>query len=293
FRSPPPDTTIDGAAAGDVVYRAASVRGLNHREQGEPRQGSYTVQLTEDQEWLVGCISDGVSAAARSHEATAVISDRISRALVEHLAASPPSDDPGRWENEIGAIPWTLVLRSVNDAVCELAWPYLSLAAQQKGTSLDPAGLVPQDEAREIMAGTALAFVVATKASPDGVHRAMLARVAGDSAVFTLRGEQWIPLARVEDDDEDEAAFWSPVEALPGAGEVETRSFSLRPGEPLIVMTNDLGDPLETVEEPVSGFLTDRWRTPPDLLEFAQHLAFYRKTFTGDRTAIAVWPSAG
>ncbi|GAA1588403.1 hypothetical protein GCM10009828_011180 [Actinoplanes couchii] len=294
FRNPPADTTIDGAEVGGLVYRAASVRGVGHQERGEPRQDAYAVRFTKDQQWLVGCISDGVSSAARSHEAAAAICDRVSRALVDHLLASPPSDDPARWADEIGGVPWDRVVRSANDVICELARPYLSRAAQRRGTRLDPADPVPHAQARAIMSGTALAFVVATTASPSGVHRAMLADIAGNSAAFTVQGEQWVPLTRNESEaaaNKARPGYSGSVRSLPGAAEVDARAFHLRAGAPLIMMTDGLADPLGATTGPVGRFLTDRWRTPPDLLAFAQHLAFYRETFTDDRTAIAVWPT--
>jgi hypothetical protein len=39
----------------------------------------------------------------------------------------------------------------------------------------------------------------------------------------------------------------------------------------------------------VGAFLAGRWQEPPDPLEFAHHVGFYRKTFVDDRTAVVVW----
>ncbi|GAA0416917.1 hypothetical protein Aca07nite_08290 [Actinoplanes capillaceus] len=290
FRNPPPDTVIDGAEIGSISYRAASVRGISHQERGEPRQDAYAVHFTRDQDWLVGCISDGVSQGTRSHEAAAAICERISRALVDHLIASPPSADSGRWPEEIGSIRWKDAVRSANDAVCELARPYLRKSAQKRGgpPPVDPADPVPFAQARLIMSGTALAFVVATEPSPNGTFRAMLANVAGDSAAFVVQDGHWLPLTMIK--NEGEAIFSSSVKALPAETEVHAKPFYLEPGQPLIMMTDGLGDPLGAARGAVSRFLGTHWHTPPDLLAFAQHLAFYRKTFTDDRTAVVVWP---
>ncbi|MEV0897643.1 protein phosphatase 2C domain-containing protein [Actinoplanes sp. NPDC049802] len=290
FRNPPPDTVIDGAEIGSISYRAASVRGISHQERGEPRQDAYAVHFTRDQAWLVGCISDGVSQGTRSHEAAAAICERISRALVDHLIASPPSADSGRWPEEIGSIRWADAVRSANAAVCELARPYLEKSAQKRGgpPAVEPGDPVPFAQARLIMSGTALAFVVATEPSPNGTFRAMLANVAGDSAAFVVQDGHWVPLTMIK--NEGEAIFSSAVKALPADTEVHAKPFYLEPGQPLIMMTDGLGDPLGAARGAVSRFLGTRWRTPPDLLAFAQHLAFYRKTFTDDRTAVVVWP---
>lgn len=290
FRNPPPDTVIDGAEIGSITYRAASVRGISHQEHGQPRQDAYAVHFTRDQAWLVGCISDGVSAGTRSHEAAAAICERISRALVDHLLDVPPSGDSNRWPDEVKGIPWQKAVRSANDAVCELARPYLKKTAQKRGES-DPSDLpepVPYAQARTIMSGTALAFIVATQPSPNGAYRAMMANVAGDSAAFYLQEGRWKPLTTIK--NEGAAIFSSAVKALPADTEVDARPFSLYPGQPMIIMTDGLGDPLGAARGEVSQFLAAKWFTPPDLLAFAQHLAFYRKTFADDRTAVAVWP---
>ncbi len=238
FRSPPPDMTIDGAEAGGIVYRAASVRGIRHQQQGAPRQDAYAVRLTKDQEWLVGCVSGGDSSSDQQYEITIAVCERITETLVDHLTAEPPPDDPARWAEAITALPWDRVAKAADHVAGELA------------------------------------FVLATEASPDGTHRAMVLYAAGDAAAFLLRKGQWVPLARAGDEP----------------GVVSARPFSPRVGEPLIVMTGGLTDPLGDATGPVSRFLTDCWSGPPDPLAFAQQLAFQRPPFTADRTAVVVWP---
>ncbi|WP_170285485.1 protein phosphatase 2C domain-containing protein [Micromonospora palomenae] len=281
---------IDGADIGSITYRAASVRGLSHQERGEPRQDAYVVRFTRDLHWLVGCIADGVSSAKRSHEAAAAICDRITDILVDHLIENPPSD-PSEWAQEARAIPWDWAVGAANGAVADLARPYLAKASKRRGEPDDlvtQKAPVPHAHARTIMSATALAFAVATEPSSDGTYRAMLANVAGDSAAFLLERDLWMPLTQIK--NEGEHIFSSTVKSLPDDAQVVPKPLHLRPGQSLIMMTDGLGDPLGGATGSVSRFLGVNWRTPPDLLAFAQHLAFYRKTFTDDRTAVAIWP---
>lgn len=290
FRSPPPDTVIDGADIGSITYRAASVRGLSHQERGEPRQDAYVVRFTRDLHWLVGCIADGVSSAKRSHEAAAAVCDRITDILVNHLIQNPPSN-PREWAQEVKALPWDRAVGAANGAVADLARPYLAKIAKRRGEPDRPEAPetpVPHAHARSIMSATALAFAVASEPSPDGTYRALLANVAGDSAAFLLERDLWMPLTQIKNEGED--IFSSTVKSLPDDAQVVPKPLHLRPGQALIMMTDGLGDPLGGATGSVSRFLSVNWRTPPDLLAFAQHLAFYRKTFTDDRTTVAIWP---
>ncbi|GAA4593168.1 hypothetical protein BJY16_000876 [Actinoplanes octamycinicus] len=266
FRSPPPDIVADGAEAGGLTFRAASVRGPGHQERAEPRQDAYAVRFTRDQGWLAGCVADGVSAAKRSHEAAAAICETVAQTLVDHLMTGAP----------VAAFGWDGAARVAGDAVVELARPFLT------------DGTVTDERVRSIMSATALAFAVATEPDPDGGHRAVLANLAGDSAAFLLTGAGWQPLTAVK--NAGAAIVDSRVRSLPAAVRVTPHEFVLLPGQVLVVMTDGLGDPFGSGAGAVGEFLRGHWGTPPDPLAFAQHVAFFRKSFTDDRTAVVVWP---
>ncbi|BCJ42887.1 hypothetical protein GCM10010168_03730 [Actinoplanes ianthinogenes] len=269
FRTPPPDVVADGAEAGALTFRAASVRGLGHQERGEPRQDAYAVRFTRDQRWLAGCVADGVSAAKRSHEAAGMICETVAQSLVDHLMTGRP----------VPEFRWDAAVRAAGDAVTELARPFL------------PDGPVTYSQVRPIMSATALAFAVETEPSPAGAHRAVLANLAGDSAAFVLTGGDggWRPLTAVKNDGA--AIVDSRVRSLPAEADVTAHEFTLLPGQVLVVMTDGLGDPFGSGAGAVGDFLRSRWVTPPDPLAFAQQVAFFRKSFTDDRTAVVVWPA--
>jgi hypothetical protein len=56
-----------------------------------------------------------------------------------------------------------------------------------------------------------------------------------------------------------------------------------------VLITDGVGDPLGSGGGTVGRFLAHMWATPPEILAYAQHVGFYRKSFTDDRTAVTVW----
>ncbi|MEV6487420.1 protein phosphatase 2C domain-containing protein [Actinoplanes sp. NPDC051633] len=287
FKAPPADVVINGADVRTIAYRAASFRGLNHQELGEPRQDAYAVRFTRDQRWLVGCISDGVSEGALSHEAAEAAVARIAEELVTSLTGAPPGDAVGDdWKAVVKSLPWDQAVDEANAAIVDLARSHLERTYQQKG-KLDELGDVPFARARPLMSATALALVVATEPTPDGFHRAAVAEIAGDSAGFVLHNGRWDALTKIK--NEGAEIYSGSVASLPSDVKVEPAALEIRAGVPILVMTDGLGDPFGAGMGEVGKFLAEAWQRPPDLLEFAQQLAFYRKSFADDRTALMVW----
>lgn len=286
FKTPPPDNVIDGVEVGCLTFRAASVRGISHQERGEPRQDAYAVRYTQDQRWLVGCIADGVSEGQRSHEAAAEVVEKLTGILVTFLTKNPSLD----WPALVDALPLAEGVDAANTAIVERAREHLRRAYRRQGAEdkvRDLEGGLPFAHARTVMSATALVFVIATAQSPEGGHRAVLANLAGDSSAFLLHEDTWVALTAIKNDGKD--IFSGSVRPLPDRVEVRTQTFTLPVGEAFVVMTDGLGDPLGAGKGTVGAFLRQKWRTPPDVLAFAQHLAFYKRTFTDDRTAVMVW----
>ena len=66
-----PDIILMPASTARIELRAASVRGLQHRAAGEPRQDAFALQAGGDDE-LIAVVCDGVGSLPRSHEAAAL-----------------------------------------------------------------------------------------------------------------------------------------------------------------------------------------------------------------------------
>ncbi|MBO3737811.1 protein phosphatase 2C domain-containing protein [Actinoplanes flavus] len=262
-----PDVTLDGGRVGMLDYRAASLRGIGHLETGKPRQDSYVVTVTRDDHWLVGCVADGVSDGRMSHRAADLACEKLAAELIDGLAAGPAAD--------LDRLDWAAGVAGVNAAIHR---EFLHTAKVEEAALAD---------VRTLMSTTAVAFAVATQADADGTHRAVIASLAGDSAALVLDGDGWRPVTAVKGEGEEVAS--NAVRPLPREVEPEPVTLTLRPGDVLAVITDGIGDPLGGGGGVVGRFLAEQWAEPPDTIEFANQVGFYRKTFMDDRTVIAVW----
>jgi hypothetical protein len=137
------------------------------------------------------------------------------------------------------------------------------------------------------MSSTAVAFVVATAPDAEGVHRAVVAPIAGDSSALRLRDGAWSPVTEVKGEGQEVAS--SAVRPLPRETKPEPVPLSLRTGDVLTVISDGIGDPMGSGSGVVGRFFTEVWAEPPDTIEFAHQVGFYRKTFMDDRTVVTVW----
>jgi hypothetical protein len=285
-----PDTIIDGGRLGGLDFRATSLRGLSHQESGTPRQDSYVVRPTKDRRFLVGCVADGVSAAKRSHEAADLVCQVITQRLVAALAERDPAEPADDWQSIVDGLPWQAAVDDASDAVVQAARAFLfkSYTMRNKQAELRALDTFDDAGARSVMATTAVAFVIAAEPRPDGLFPMALAVAAGDSSVMLFGAEGWEPLTAVKNEGAEIAS--SAVSPLPRRAPVKPVTRNLRGGDILAVITDGVGDPLGSGQGVVGRFLAKMWREPPDLLAFAQHTAFYRKSFVDDRTAVVIWP---
>lgn len=292
-----PDTVVDGGRLGGLTYRASSQRGLGHQEVGTPRQDAYLVRPTPDRRWLVGCVADGVSEGKLSHEAADIVCQETTVRLARGLTGLDLSRGPdawaelvSRWPEAAAALPWSHIVQAANAAVRRAAKTAVREGLDRAG---DAAGLAELESswddvsARKVMSSTAVVFAVGAAAAADGGHPAVVAAVAGDSAALLLHGNEWEPLSAVKNDGVEIAT--TAVSPLPGPVRAAPQARILQPGQALVVITDGLGDPLGSGGGVVGRFLATMWRQPPDILSFAQHVGFYRKSFTDDRTAVAIW----
>ncbi|GIF73798.1 protein phosphatase 2C domain-containing protein [Asanoa siamensis] len=276
-----PDLAVDGCRVGSLDYRAASLRGLSHLETGKPRQDSYAVAVTRDGHWLVGCVADGVSAGKLSHRAADLACEKIVSELIDGLAEAGI-------EADLGKLRWDAAVDSANDAIKnEFLRTLRSSRNQQQEIEADEVTLA---DVRQHMSSTAVAFVVATHPGPDGTHRSLVTAIAGDSSALLLRDGAWSPVTAVKGAGDEVAS--SEVRPLPRVVTPEPNAIQLRPGDVLAVISDGIGDPMGSGGGVVGRFLAEQWTSPPDTIEFAHQVGFYRRTFVDDRTAVAVWTAA-
>lgn len=285
-----PDTVLDGATVGSIVFRAASLRGLSHQQTGKTRQDAFGFQVTSNQAWLVGAVADGVSSGPRSHEAADIAVRRLTEVLARALDDVAVPDDADARQKVLADLPWQQAVTDASDAILAEATGQVRAAFVRQGqldraAQIDAEGM-PVGAAARIMATTAIAFVIATSGANGAVPYAVLP-AAGDTSALVLNDEGWHPITAVKNEHAEIAS--SSVRPLPGRYEVAPVIDVLDPGEALVVITDGVGDPLGAGTSSVGRFLGRSWAEPPDVLEFAHQVGFVRRTFVDDRTAMVAW----
>lgn len=273
-----PDTVCDGVCFLDadkrvlVELRAASVRGSSHRYYGTVRQDEYRFRRTEDQNFLVCAVSDGVSSGRLSHRAAVFITQKGCELLAERLRDGGPEQ-----------IDWTELIHELAAGVVGIG---SALIARERGGSREE---VTPEEVVQQMAATAVFAVVDLRPWNEGVPVHLCS--IGDSSAWVLRrGRTWEPQKAVK--NEGAAIASSKTAALPilPPERVLPDQIWLDRGDVLVLMTDGIGDPLGDGTGPVGRFLEAEWKQPPAALAFAAQVDFSRRSHDDDRTAVAVWP---
>jgi hypothetical protein len=257
----PADTAIDGGSFGDLEIRAASVRGVSHRYDGSPRQDAFAIGADRSGRWLVVAVADGNGGASLSHFSSELVVRRAASLVPGLLTERPPEE-----------LDWHGIFVNLADEVSLLGKRHL-----------------PGGDERAVIdhMGTA-ALIAAYQVTPVNAERRLVVARIGDPAAWRLNSiGRW---QNVTPFDDNRFLRLPPV-ALPRVpDEVEVRRQVIPASDTVVLVSEGVGDPLELGGDEVGRFLSDAWRRPPELLEFAEQVAFGRKTFTDDRTAVAIWP---
>ncbi|QNE20761.1 hypothetical protein F1D05_26175 [Kribbella qitaiheensis] len=247
------DVELSAVSLEGLILRAATVRGVSHREDLEPRQDAFALAYGEvTQGGLVAVVCDGVGQYAASFRAADLAAQQIA---------------------ELGSsgLDWATVFRSVNQSLLD------ELKAVRAAADDESAGL----------ATTAVAVRITPADQGWNVSMAW----AGDSTGWLLDSlGQWSCLTRVVDGRDDDLYSSSAVRALPsGHGAVQTDEFSITTGAVFLV-SDGVGNPLAGSGE-VREQLGTWWAAAPDPYTFAAQVDFARRGHTDDRTAVGIWLS--
>ncbi|WP_045744166.1 protein phosphatase 2C domain-containing protein [Actinoplanes rectilineatus] len=277
--SQPPDTVSDHGTAGALDVRAASVRGLSHRESGAPRQDAYGLAVTADERFLIVAVADGVSAGPLSHVAASFVARRGPRDVARRLDSGVAP----------GSLPWPEIFTALAGTIIAEGARSLCRAEPARYAATAPS----EEEVAAAMATTAT-FLVCPVGPALGAVREVQVAWLGDSPVWAL----------------DPAGGWHNLSAIKGFGEEVGSSGVVAlpqvPRDPadlphaccpvpddwtLLVMTDGTGDPLGPGQGEVAARLAGWWRRPPPPLLFTEQVGFGRRSYDDDRTVVAVWPS--
>jgi len=278
--SQPPDTAVDHGTVRDLEVRAASVRGLSHRQNGIPRQDAYGFAVTAAQDWLVAVVADGVSAGSLSHEAASFVTRRGPREVARRL-------DEGTAAN---SLPWHEIFTGL--AATILAEGTRSLRRNNAERYADAAPT--ETDVAAAMATTATFLVCETGYQRHGLRHVYVAWI-GDSPAWAIAPDgAWTSLSAIKGEGEEVGS--SRVVALPKvprdpAG-LPYLEHTLDHRSTLLLMTDGTGDPIAEARGEVAARLAEWWRRPPAALVFADQVGFGRRSYDDDRTVVAIWPAS-
>jgi hypothetical protein len=244
-----PDVTLSSAAAGGMLIRAASSRGVLHRARQVVRQDAYALghrTLDGEPEQAVVVVCDGVGSLKYSHYAAALVSTY----LAERIAAGAG---------------WCSAFEYAN---AELAKAARELEAAGHGS----------------IATTAVGITVRRERGSWLGQAAWL----GDSTLWHLSDDLGWTLVSASALREEGSYHSSKVRPLPvDDASWSWCSFRIRGGA-LFVMTDGVSNPLLWSPE-VRETLARWWARPPDPYNFAAQVGFAKKTHVDDRTVVGIW----
>ncbi|GAA3346123.1 hypothetical protein GCM10020358_55890 [Amorphoplanes nipponensis] len=232
--------------------RAASVRGLMHRYNREPRQDRFSVVYDDATATLVIVVCDGVGQFALSHEAAAFVASDAPRAYLVHRD-------------------WHAAVVEVNLGLTDLAE-----AAAHRNRMLS----VPQHGMATTLAAVAIRF--------EETRRTASIAWIGDTSVWFLDKRGWESITDDGPADDRDAPDSGRVGALPNADPRPAVIERDLPDGALFLTTDGIGNPLRDAEQ-VKETLAGWWATPPDVFAFARQVGFARKSHLDDRTAVGAW----
>jgi hypothetical protein len=252
-----------------ITVRAASCRGRQHMESGQPLQDAYAVITDEHERWLAVAVADGVSASPHARRAAEAAVGSVARRLPALMAGThPPSGGD-----------WGELFRTVAaDIVSETG-------------GLEPAAARPSQPA--LLAGsrpsTTLAVLIVL--GEQWADRSILCAAVGDTEILRLRlsGDPGSCTAVLAPEERDARGGDERVAALPGhAARVRWGRSSWLPDEVLMVASDGFAGALGPGNE-LDGRLHELWRTPPPPLDLLRQVDFRLTTYADDRTVVALW----
>ncbi|SMH32613.1 Serine/threonine protein phosphatase PrpC [Rathayibacter oskolensis] len=251
----PHDTVVDALDHPRLSLRAASVRGLVHRDAGTPRQDAFRV--AEGDQTIVIAVADGVGSLPLSHVAAQCAVD----AAVELVIAG------GAHLQRADPVAWGALFDRISEIVRH------------------EASTVHAGEAREAMATTLCCAVVDLEA------QVVVTAGVGDSSCFLLRDGAWESLSGGKERASASGVVSNRTEVLPARvrTRVVVRETEVRPGDALVVASDGIGDAIGDGGSTSAATLAEWWRTAPAPLDFAAQVGFGRLSFTDDRTAVVGW----
>ena len=269
---PVPDSVLDGGTLPGIAVRAASLRGDEHRYNGDTRQDSIGLWVIDppagtgtNNPVLLACVADGVGNERFSQFGSAracwILHQYVTAHLVELLSSGED------------------MAKSCRDAMTEVASGLQALSADLQ--------LRPKEVATTLEA----VLVVPSPGGPATTARVVLFGV-GDSTSFVLRHGAWGEFAmRPAGDNKGLSSTTGYLPDHPGRCTVS--EATLEDGDLLLLCTDGLAAPM-LYNASVRDQLAAWWGAGhvPSLPEFYWQMSYRAQTFSDDRSAVCMWINA-
>lgn len=253
--------SADAARLGDLEVRAASVIGASHRcqEPAGPRQDAYALRRSQDGQFLIVAVADGVGSSPHSD-----IGARVAVAAAARLLEG--------------------MLKPSGFSSIDVSLLYKEVAGEMIGTGRS------RDLAEKDICSILITAVIPAQAEANG-YRTVWAAWIGDVSLWLVQGRRLHQFTGHEKSGLDRNALEAVLPFDPG--KVQETSFFIAPGDRLALMTDGVSDTLTTVPD-AEGYFADQWSgAPPHPAVFLRDLCYDAPGQADDRTAVVVWCGDG
>jgi serine/threonine protein phosphatase PrpC len=207
-----------------------SLRGSAHVAEGAPRQDAFATFIRGD--WTAFVVLDGVSSAEESHVGSTFLAQAFERFFTHQFPDGPTAD----------TAEWAELRTSLSQHLVSLHVSKEKQAGRQVDGSVDSL----RTQALRRYATTLEALFVRSATNSDGSSDFVYARLAGDGSLFSITQDSFSCLTL----DASLSNYpKGPVGALPAYdGEVLLIRESVQPGTTLALVTDGLGDHVDTCD---------------------------------------------
>lgn len=255
-----PGLTADGIRLGGLEVRAATMVGAGHRcaPGSDPRQDAYSLAQTDNGEYLLAAVADGVSNSEHSDLGARIAASRATRSLAALI------DRSGRCPEDTAQLA-TAIARD--------------MAATAKGRK------IPESEVQCVLAAVA----IPARPDPDG-RRHIWVYWIGDSSAWLCHDGKLRRITGEPKEGPDPNALSATLPFQPQ--DMKVISGPVDPGDSVILMTDGLSDSLEQIGGTQEYFASQWSERPPHPAAFLYSLCYDAPGQTDDRTAVVTWCGA-
>lgn len=278
----PDDLIIRNGTYAGIAAIGGSVRGTMHRPRAELNDDAFTIHGVEqpgneEPMYLVAVIADGVGSSEYSSFSSRIYVEAAAR-WISHKLKALGSCALDRLHDEF-ATPESKFLIDVADRV-RVAYKDPVPQWVREHPNIPP----PDTEDKEVQCTLTFAVVDLQTNTDNNV----LIGAIGDSPVMQIsHGDLDVLHPSVSESQE---IYSTATQVAIGATSLELVRATLRPTQPLLLMTDGVGNFLQFRGTTALGkFIASTWHSPIDHFQFIRDISFDIRGADDDRTMIVLW----